>query len=95
MANLRTFVIAMAIGAFWFFSAYFAVIFLPFPLSEYAFNCALFNFGLSLLAYAILKSRQMDREGLPWGLLVMFPIVYLTIGVIWAIFRPIFDLWFK
>jgi hypothetical protein len=92
MENLKTLAAAIAIGAFWFFSAYFAASFLPFPFPLYALNCAFFNLGLSLLAYAYLVARGRHKEGLLMGMVILFPVVYVTIGLIWILIRPIFDI---
>ena len=64
MENLKILAIAIAVGAFWFLSAYFAASFLPFPFPLYALSCAFFNLGLGVLAYAAhrsLKRREVSR----------------------------------
>ena len=68
----------------WFTSVYFAMAAI---LPGWALACGLLAAMFSMVVYLVLFAAERDEGGLPLGLLITFPVVCATAGVLWWILR--------
>ncbi len=89
MRHLKEFALILIIALAWFAGVFFAVAALSPGL---AYPVALLVTVGAMGAYIFLSITGSDREGLPVGLLLLFPFVCLVAGILWWILRLV-GLW--
>ena len=84
MGFLKDSALVLFIAAFWGGAVYFATAAL---IPGLAYPAALLAVIGAMLALLFLRQTQRDQAGLPVGLLLLFPFVCVTAGVIWWLMR--------